>query len=214
MHEAAADDAPNARRLETVEPSAPDDRRLATVDGDNVHAQPPRCRRLLLTLLFTDIVGSTGLLERLGDRAWHTLLHRHRAVLRTHLGRSDGVEVDCCGDGFFAIFTAPALAIQFAERVRHPLRQIGIEIRAGVHAGECELEAMGRVCGIAVHVAARIASLARPGEILVSDTVRDLVAGSGLGFADRGRRALKGVTGPRRLFALHRVAGGASPLVE
>jgi len=163
---------------------------------------PGLCRRLLLTLLFTDIVGSTRLVEHLGDREWHGVLRRHRGILRAQVVRSGGVEIDCCGDGFFAIFPGPALAIQFAVYVSLALREIGIEIRAGVHAGECEFEEGCRVSGIAVHVAARIASVARPGEILVSDTVRDLVAGSGLGFADRGRRALKGVSGSRRLFAL------------
>jgi class 3 adenylate cyclase len=122
--------------------------------------------------------------------------------VRAQLTRLGGIEVDCCGDSFLAIFAGPALAIQCAAYVCHALRAVGIEIRAGVHAGECDLEEEGRVSGIAVHVAARIASVARPGEILVSDTVKDLVAGSGLGFADRGRRTLKGVSGSRRLFAI------------
>jgi len=168
---------------------------------DHGPAQRAPCRRLLLTLLFTDIVGSTQLVERLGDHAWHGLLHQQRAIVRTQVARLGGIEVDCCGDGFFAIFPLPALAIQCAACACDALLEVGIEIRAGVHAGECDFEDQ-RVSGIAVHVAARIASLARPREVLVSETVKDLVAGSGLGFADRGRRMLKGLAKPRRLFAL------------
>jgi class 3 adenylate cyclase len=161
----------------------------------------PTGRRLLLTLLFTDIVGSTRLAERLGDDAWHDLLHRHREVVRAQIARSSGREVDSCGDGFFAIFPAPALALRCAAEVCRSLLALGTEIRAGVHAGECVF-ANGGVSGIAVHVAARLVALARPGEVLVSETVKDLVAGSGLAFADRGRRALKGLSGSRKLFAL------------
>jgi len=170
--------------------------------GDDGRAQLARCRRLLLTLLFTDIVGSTQLVERLGDRAWHGLLHQQRAIVRTQVARLGGVEVDCCGDGFFGIFPMPALALQCAAFVCEALLGFGIEMRAGVHVGECEFEDEGHVSGIAVHIAARIASLARPREVLVSETVKDLVAGSGLEFADRGRRTLKGLARPRRLFAL------------
>jgi class 3 adenylate cyclase len=130
------------------------------------------------------------------------VLHRHRAIVRAQLAGLGGVEVDCCGDGFFAVFPVPALALRCAAGVAHALLAAGIEIRAGVHTGECDVEAGNSVSGIAVHVAARIASLARPREILVSDTVRDLVAGSGLAFADRGRRTLKGLAGSRRLFSL------------
>jgi len=181
--------------------SGPNSQALACggVDGP---AQLASCRRLLLALLFTDIVGSTQLAERLGDRAWHGLLRQQRAIVRTQVARLGGVEVDCCGDGFFAIFLLPALAIQCAAFACDALFDVGIEMRAGVHAGECDFEQEERVSGIAVHIAARIASLARPREVLVSETVKDLVAGSGFGFADRGRRTLKGLARPRRLFAL------------
>jgi class 3 adenylate cyclase len=172
-----------------------------TIVAANAACGPTSCRRLLLTLLFTDIVGSTRMAERLGDEAWLALLQRHRAVVRAQLARVGGREVDSCGDGFFAIFPGPALALRCAEDIGHALVGLGIEIRAGVHAGECEFGG-DRVSGIAVHVAARIAALARPMEVLVSDTVRDLVAGSGLTFSDRGRHALKGLSGSRQLFAL------------
>jgi class 3 adenylate cyclase len=176
------------------------------VRRSNEAAVPAACRRLLLTLLFTDIVGSTRLVERIGDHAWRAVLSQHRAIVQAQLARAGGVEVDCCGDGFFAVFPAPALAIDCAAATCSALAAMDIEIRAGVHAGECDLEDSGRVSGIAVHVAARIASMARPGEVLVSETVKDLVAGSGLGFSDRGRRTLKGLGGRRRLFALHATA--------
>jgi class 3 adenylate cyclase len=180
----------------------------------NDDAPTTECRRLLLTLLFTDIVGSTRVVERLGDRAWRVVLGRHREIVRAHVARAGGVQVDCCGDGFFAVFPGPALAIDCAAAICIALSAVDIEIRAGVHAGECDLEDSGCVSGIAVHVAARIASVARPGEVLVSDTVRDLVAGSDLGFSDRGRRTLKGLNGTRRLFALNEAAcSGARTLV-
>lgn len=173
--------------------------------GDPATA-PLACRRLLMALLFTDIVGSTRLVERLGDRAWRGVLGRQRAIQRAQLAHVGGVEVDCCGDGLFAVFPAPAIAIACAASIGRALSGLDLSIRAGVHAGECDLEPCGQVSGIAVHVAARLAALARPGEILVSETVKDLVAGSGLGFADRGRRTLRGLSGTRRVFALHEPA--------
>jgi class 3 adenylate cyclase len=172
-------------------------------------SEPALCRRLLLTLLFTDIVGSTQIAERLGDDAWFALLNRHRAIVRAQLARQGGREVDSCGDSFFAIFPGPARAVRCAEDICRALEGTGIEIRAGIHAGECDFSG-DRVSGIAVHVAARIAALARPKEVLVSDTVKDLVAGSGLSFSDRGRHGLKGLGGLRRLFAVGAQAQNAA----
>jgi hypothetical protein len=156
---------------------------------------------LLLTLLFTDIVGSTRIVERLGDEAWNALLRRHRAVVRAQIARLGGREVDSCGDSFFAIFDGPARAVRCAEHIGHALAGMGIAIRAGIHTGECDFGG-DRVSGIAVHVAARLVALARPGEVLVSETVKDLVAGSGLEFSRRGRYALRGLSESRQLFAL------------
>jgi class 3 adenylate cyclase len=158
------------------------------------------CRRLLLTLLFTDIVGSTRASERLGDDNWMALLQRHRAVVRAQLAQFGGREIDSCGDGFLAVFARPVVALQCAGNIRDALVSCGLQIRAGVHAGECCFDG-SRVGGIAVHVAARIVALAQPMEVLVSDTVWDLVAGSGLAFADRGHHALRGLSRRRRLFA-------------
>ena len=162
--------------------------------------EPPVCRRLLLTLLFTDIVGSTRASERLGDEAWLELLQRHHAVVRALVSALAGHEVDCCGDGFFAVFGSPASAIRCAGHIRDALARCGLQVRAGLHAGECCFDG-ARVAGIAVHVAARIVALAQPMEVLVSDTLRDLVAGSGLGFTDRGRHVLKGLSRRRALYA-------------
>jgi class 3 adenylate cyclase len=156
--------------------------------------------RILATVMFTDIVGSTELVARHGDRGWSRLLERHRAIVREQLGRHRGQEVDTTGDGFFAVFDGPARAVQCAARVRDAVRGLGLEVRAGVHTGECQRTG-GGYGGIAVHTAARVMSLARPGEVLVSRTVRDLVAGSGLSFEGRGTHELKGVPGPWELFA-------------
>ena len=157
--------------------------------------------RVLATILFTDIVGSTELAARLGDTAWRELLGRHHAIVRRELARFQGRELDTAGDGFFAAFDGPARAVQAAAALREPLRDIGIEVRAGVHTGECEVSD-GKVVGIAVSIGARISSLAGPGEVLVSSTVKDLVAGSGLRFEDRGDHHLKGVPDSWHLFAL------------
>jgi class 3 adenylate cyclase len=159
---------------------------------------PPR--RVLSTVLFTDLVGSAEHASALGDRAWRELLARHHAAIRRRLGEHRGEEVDTAGDGFFATFDGPCRAIECARSIRDDLRGLGLEVRAGIHTGECEV-ADGKVAGVAVHVGARIATLAGPGEVLVSGTVKDLVAGSGLEFEDRGVRELKGVPGEWRLFA-------------
>ncbi|MGH7406846.1 MAG: adenylate/guanylate cyclase domain-containing protein, partial [Candidatus Methylomirabilales bacterium] len=161
----------------------------------------PESDRVLATVLFTDIVGSTEWAVRLGDRAWHDLLERHQALVRKELARFRGREVDTAGDGFFATFDGPARAIRCACTVRDGVRELGIEIRAGLHTGEIEL-AGDKVGGIAVHIGARVAATARDGEVLVSSTVKDLVAGSGIRFADRGTHALKGIPGEWHLFAV------------
>ena len=158
--------------------------------------------RTLATVLFTDIVGSTELVAQLGDRGWRELVERHHALVRRNLARFRGHEVDTAGDGFFATFDGPARAIRCACAIRDELAEQRIDIRAGLHTGECETIA-GKVGGIAVNVGARVAGQAAPGEVLVSSTVKDLVAGSGLEFADRGLRELKGVAEPWRLYAVH-----------
>ncbi len=157
--------------------------------------------RVLVTILFTDIVGSTELAARLGDTAWRELLERHHAIVRRELARFRGQELDTAGDGFFASFDGPARAVQAAAALRVPLRAIGLEIRAGLHTGEFEISD-GKIVGIGVSIGARISSLAGPGEVLVSSTVKDLVAGSGMRFEDRGERQLKGVPDTWHLFAL------------
>lgn len=160
-----------------------------------------KSERSLLTLLFTDIVGSTGTVERLGDEAWQALLLEHHAIVRSRLKSFGGREVDHAGDGFFATFDQPSPAVRCAEAIRVALDAIGIVVRAGIHAGECQT-VDGQVTGVAVHVAARISSIAQPGEILVSGSLKDLVAGAGLEFSDRQWHTLKGLCGRRQLFAL------------
>ncbi len=161
--------------------------------------------RVLATVLFTDIVGSTERAAALGDQRWRELLTSHHALVRKELARFRGREIDTAGDGFLATFDGPARAIRCASAIRDAVKDLGIEIRAGLHTGECEV--MGdKLGGIAVHIGARIASLAKPGEIMVSSTVKDLVAGSGLEFEGRGPHALKGIPGEWRLFAVERGA--------
>jgi pimeloyl-ACP methyl ester carboxylesterase len=158
--------------------------------------------RVLATVMFTDIVGSTARAAELGDRGWGDLVERHHGTVRALLGRFRGKEVDTAGDGFFATFDGPARAVRCAEAIGDAVQDLGLEVRAGVHTGEVETIA-GKVGGIAVNVGARIASLAGPSEVLVSQTVRDLVSGSGLAFEDAGEHELKGV--PDR-WHLYRVA--------
>ena len=165
-----------------------------------------RAGRVLITVLFTDIVGSTDLARELGDRGWQALLRRHHAIVRRELKRFGGRERDTAGDGFFATFERPASAVRCAAAVAQAVRVIGIEIRAGVHTGEVEL-ASGDVRGIAVHLGARVMSQAGPGDVLVSATTRDLVTGSGIGFEDRGHHALKGMEGETQLFAVRDIDG-------
>jgi class 3 adenylate cyclase len=163
----------------------------------------PQPDRVLATILFTDIVNSTERLREVGDRAWADLLASHHAAVRRELERFRGREVDTAGDGFLATFDGPARAIRCALATRDAVRGLGLELRAGLHTGECELRG-AHVAGIAVHTGARIAALSAPGEVLVSAIVRDLVSGSGIGFEDRGEHELKGV-GTRRIY---RVSGG------
>ena len=159
--------------------------------------------RALATVLFTDIVGSTAKAVELGDARWRELLADHHSLIRRQLVRFRGRELDTAGDGFFASFDGPARAIRCACAITDSVRELGLELRAGLHTGECEL-LDGKVGGIAVHIGARVAKQAQPGEVLVSGTVKDLVAGSGLEFEERGVAELKGVPGEWRLYAVAR----------
>jgi class 3 adenylate cyclase len=160
----------------------------------------PEPDRVLATVLFTDIVGSTERAAELGDRRWRELVSTHDSAVRRELERFRGREVDTAGDGFLATFDGPARAVRCALSAGEAVQRLGVEIRAGIHTGECELDGP-KIRGIAVHTGARIASLAGPGEVLVSQTVKDLVSGSGLAFDDRGVHALKGVPGEWRVYA-------------
>jgi class 3 adenylate cyclase/pimeloyl-ACP methyl ester carboxylesterase len=166
------------------------------VEGKEWTIEPDR---VLATVLFTDIVQATARAVELGDREWRELLVKHHAIVRSQLARFRGTEIDTAGDGFFATFSGPARAIRCACAIREALRELGIEMRAGLHSGECEL-VDGKAGGIAVHIGARVASLARPDEVLVSSTVKDLVAGSGIEFEDRGEHQLKGISEAWHLF--------------
>ncbi len=164
------------------------------------HEREPE--RVLTTVLLTDIVGSTERAIELGDRAWRELLQRHHALVRQALAAFRGREIDTAGDGFLAAFDGPARAVRCAARVLRELHDgLGLDVRAGVHTGECE-RVGEKVAGIAVHIGARVMAAAAGGEVLVSSTVKDLVAGSGLRFADRGLQPLKGIGEPWRLFAV------------
>jgi len=166
--------------------------------------EAPEPSRVLATVLFTDIVGSTERATELGDRRWREALEAHHATIRRELERFRGREIDTAGDGFLANFDGPARAIRCAVAAVDAVRPLGLEIRAGVHTGECEIVG-DKLAGVAVHIGARVAGKAGPGEVLVSRTVHDLVAGSGLRFDDRGEFKLKGVQGEWRLYA---VSGG------
>jgi len=163
-------------------------------------AQPDR---LLVTLLFTDIVGSSDRAAAVGDREWRELLERHHELVRRQLVRFRGNEIDTAGDGFFASFDGPARAIRCGCAIAEAMPDIGLTVRIGLHTGECEV-IDGKVAGIAVHTGARVAASAQPGEVLVSGTVKDLVAGSGLVFEDRGVHRLTGIPGEWRLYAVGR----------
>jgi class 3 adenylate cyclase/alpha-beta hydrolase superfamily lysophospholipase len=161
----------------------------------------PELDRVLATVLFTDIVGSTERAVELGDRQWQELLEHHHRLVRSELNRFRGREVDTAGDGFFATFDGPARAVRCGCAIQEAVARIGLTIRVGLHTGECEVTG-GKVSGIAVHIGARVMAEARPGEVLVSSTVKDLVAGSGLRFVDRGGHTLKGIPGKWYLFTV------------
>jgi class 3 adenylate cyclase len=168
----------------------------AFVSGEKESAVPDT---VLATLLFTDLVRSTEKAATLGDRAWRNLLERHHVLVRRELVRFRGEERDTAGDGFFATFEGPARAIRCAQAIVEAVGELGLEIRAGIHTGECEVHD-GKVAGLAVAIGARVAAAADAGEVLVSQTVKDLVAGTGLHLQDRGERELKGVPGSWRLY--------------
>ncbi|MFL5920665.1 MAG: alpha/beta fold hydrolase [Gaiellaceae bacterium] len=168
------------------------------VSGEAIPEVP---ESVLSTILFTDIVGSTARAAELGDRAWRELLERHHALVRRELARYRGEERDTAGDGFFATFDGPARAIRCADAIVQAVQQLGLEIRTGVHTGECEVHE-GKIAGLAVVIGSRVAGVARGGEVLVSQTVKDLVAGAGLEFEDRGEHELKGVPGRWRLYSV------------
>jgi class 3 adenylate cyclase len=167
------------------------------VAGEEAPAIPDS---VLATIMFTDIVGSTERATALGDRAWRDLLAGHHALIRRELGRFRGKERDTAGDGFFATFDGPARAIRAAQAIVGGVTELGLETRIGIHVGECELHE-DKVAGLAVNIGARVAAIAGANEILVSQTVRDLVAGSGIAFSDRGPHELKGIPGTWQLFA-------------
>lgn len=164
--------------------------------------RPPASDRVLATVLFTDIVGSTARAAELGDDAWRSLLERHDRIVREQVERHRGRFVKSLGDGALAVFDGPSRAISSASAIRDRVRDLGLEVRAGLHTGECELLPGDDVGGLAVHIGARIGSLAAAGEVLVSSTVRDLIVGSGVALSDRGEHELKGVPGPWRVFAV------------
>jgi class 3 adenylate cyclase len=163
---------------------------------------------VLATVMFTDIVGSTDHAARIGDRAWRDLLARHHAIVRRELSHFRGEERDTVGDGFFATFDGPARAIGAAQAIVTGVRTLDLEARIGIHVGECELHD-DKIAGLAVNIGSRVASNAGSSEVLVSQTVRDLVAGSGIRFLDRGTHELKGIPGSWQLFAVapHRARG-------
>jgi class 3 adenylate cyclase len=167
----------------------------------------PEPDRVLSTVLFTDIVGSTERAARLGDVRWRDVLQRHDELVRAELERWRGTEVKTVGDGFLALFDGPARAVRCAEAIVRDVEAEGLQVRAGLHTGECE-RIGDDVGGIAVHIGARVAALASAGEVLVSSTVKELVVGSGLSFDERGTSELRGVPGEWRLFALENGASG------
>ncbi len=206
------------------------DAALLVVDGDSTHqslgdqgyvdavvefldaerrAAPARAaagERALATALFTDVVGSTEKMAALGDRSWGELIRKHHEIVRHELERFRGREIDTAGDGFFAVFDGPEQALHCACAIGDALRALDVRIRSGIHTGQCEV-IDGKPGGIAVHIASRVAALAAPDEVLVSGTVRDLLAGSGIRFLERGVHALRGVPGEWKVFAVERPPG-------
>lgn len=188
----------------------PGDDHLPWVNGEDLEAEVQEFvtgarpvnepERVLATVLFSDIVGSTERAAKLGDRRWAELLAAHYAVVRRELGRHRGLEIDTAGDGFLASFDGPARAVRCAQAIHAGLAPLDVHVRIGLHTGECE-RIGDKLGGIAVHIGARVAALATSGEVLVSGTVHDLVAGSGIAFADRGLKVLSGVPGEWRIYA-------------
>jgi DNA-binding SARP family transcriptional activator len=166
---------------------------------------------VLATVMFTDIFGSTERVAELGDARWTEVVERHNALVRVELAGFDGRELDTAGDGFFASFEAPGQAVRCGAAIVESVRSLGVSVRVGLHTGECE-RVDGKLGGVAVHIGARVCALAGPSEILVSSTVRDLVAGSGLLFVDRGLHALKGVPGDWRVYRLEVPRAGKEAL--
>jgi len=178
--------------------------------ADAIRSEEAQLDRVLATVLFTDIVGSSQMAAGLGDRGWRDLVERHHATVRALLARYRGVEIDTAGDGFFATFDGPARAVKCAQAIIEAVRPLGIEVRAGLHTGEVETIA-GKVGGLAVIIGARVGALAGPSELLTSQTVKDLTAGSGLAFQDAGEHELKGV--PER-WHLYRAGTAAEPALS
>jgi class 3 adenylate cyclase len=177
--------------------------RFLSVVLETADRSSPEAERVLATVLFTDIVGATAAAAEFGDRRWRELLIAHHDRIRRELARCRGREVYTAGDGFFATFDGPARAIRCACAAADAVLELGLGIRAGLHTGECEL-VDGKVGGLAVHIGARVAAKAEPGEVLVSSTVKDLVAGSEIEFHDRGTHPLKGVPGEWHLYSVAR----------
>jgi class 3 adenylate cyclase len=181
------------------------DERWVAIDfrGARSYARPvvASADRILATIVFTDIVDSTGTLERVGDAAWGEMLAQHNELVQFELDRFRGREVKETGDGMISLFDGPARGVECAASIARRVRDVGIQIRCGVHTGEVEI-VPDDVRGVAVHVASRIMALAGPGEVLISGVTHDLLAGSGLQFESRGRHALKGIEGEREIFAL------------
>jgi pimeloyl-ACP methyl ester carboxylesterase/class 3 adenylate cyclase len=186
---------------ECAEPIADEVERFLTGIWERDEWNEVETERVLATVLFTDIVGSTAKAAELGDRQWRDVLSEHHRRVRRQLARFRGVEIDTSGDGFFARFDGPARAIRCARAITETVRELELDVRSGIHSGECEL-LDGKVGGIAIHIGARVAAEAEPGEVRVSQTVKDLVAGSGITFRDCGSAELKGVPGEWRLFAV------------
>ena len=159
--------------------------------------------RVLATILFSDIVGSTPMIERIGDHAWAELLREHNQMIRAAIGRYRGREIDSAGDGFLALFDGASMAVNAATLMDPSVSKLGFRVRVGIHTGEIEIVG-GKARGLAVHAAARVASLAGPGEVLISGTTHDLLDGSGLSFESRGEHELKGLRGTRPIFSLQR----------
>jgi class 3 adenylate cyclase len=183
---------------------------IATSIGAHVLVESVRAARtamasrsVLATLLFTDIVGSTESAVRLGDRAWREVLERHHSLVRRELARTDGREIDTAGDGFLVAFDSPTAGVRCALAIEEALEAAGIRIRAGLHTGECQ-QSGSKLSGLTVHIAARVSQQAEAGEVLVSSTVRELLAGSGISFLDRGKKVLKGIPDEWHLYAVAR----------